>query len=101
MRVLFLDIDGVLTTRSSRTLDYWRFGLDAIEAMRHLLARGKPDLCVVHSTWRKLPEAPEIKPEDTWWFAKNPLPVWSHSVWRAICQHQGLTCVELETGSTN
>lgn len=90
-KILSLDIDGVLTTKMSRRRDYWCFGTSALRAFQHLLQEGQPDLCVVHSSWRKLPKAPPTQLEDTWWmYGDGGFPVWSHDLWRSICHRQNL-----------
>ena len=83
-RLLFLDIDGPLTTSSSRSLkDPERFAKEAVHAMQYLLDQGEPDLCIVHSTWRKLPK-PSQKA------VLCGYPTWSHEEWRDLCKRQGL-----------
>lgn len=91
-RVLSLDIDGVLTTEASRGRDYWCFGVDATEAFRCLLQEAQLDLCLVHSSWRKLPEEPHpVALDDTWWmYGDGGYPTWSHDLWRSICHRQGI-----------
>lgn len=92
MRYLFLDIDGVLTTGRSRYMgEPWRFDDRAIAALEHLLLEAQPAV-IVHSSWRKLPEAPEgpwkFPPSSSWWF-------WSLDWFRELCAHQG--CSELSS----
>jgi hypothetical protein len=54
-KVLFLDIDGVLTTGVSRTLeDLGRFDSRCVRAIEKLcVSHAKPDLIVLHTSWRK------------------------------------------------
>lgn len=79
-RILFLDIDGVLTTADSRLVDATSFSPAAVAAMTRLVSRGRPDKVVVHSTWRKLPEPPGY----------GNGYCWSHDYWYEVCQAQGL-----------
>jgi hypothetical protein len=85
IRLLFLDIDGPLTTEESRTeAGYEAFDYRAVEAFNYLLSAGDPHLCVVHSSWRKLPEpGPGAWAEGGGYF-------WSHQLWRELCAKQGL-----------
>lgn len=85
MRILFLDIDGPLTTQRSRAAKGCNaFDSEAVKAFNHLLRHGRPQLCVVHSAWRKLPEpAPGAWADDGGYF-------WSHALWQDLCRRQGL-----------
>lgn len=92
-KILFLDMDGVLTTAASRD----KGGPDcfsdfAVAAMRRLLRVGKPDTIVIHSSWRKLPEPPppyddpenwRFPSPDGWWY-------WDLDWFRALCDSQQL-----------
>lgn len=85
-RILFLDIDGPLTTERSRGMDWEAFDRDAVQAFKLLLGEGKPDLVVVHSTWRKLPHPDELaRSGQDWGYC------WSHTWFRGHCHKQGLS----------
>ena len=86
MRYLLLDLDGVLTTGPSRYMwDPTKFDERAIAAIEHLLLESQAAV-VVHSSWRKLPEAPpgpwKFPPALSWWY-------WSLNWFRELCKHQG------------
>lgn len=85
-RILFLDIDGPLTTQVSRQTNPEVFGIRAADAMKFLLSEGKPDLCVVHSSWRKLPEPSDSETA----MGSFGGYYWSHDLWRDICRAQNL-----------
>ena len=85
--VLFLDIDGPLTTHGSRNvLGPCVFKPDAAAALEHLCVKTRPHI-VVHSSWRKLPVPPTKKWEfptpDTWWF-------WDLDWFRELCRYQDM-----------
>lgn len=86
--VVFLDLDGVLTTTLSRAQGGpTAFDSRAMAALERLLAETGA-LVVVHSSWRKLPEAPPGPPwpfpvPHGWWF-------WSLPWFKALCKFQGM-----------
>lgn len=91
--LLFLDLDGVLTTAGSRAAGgACAFKPECVAELQALCAGGhgsKPDLVVVHSSWRKLPEPPPgpyQPPHDGWWY-------WSLPWFMDHCRAQGLTAL--------
>lgn len=85
-RVVFLDIDGVLTTKKSRSaFGYDGFGRSAVEAMQSLLVRAEPTRIVVHSSWRRLPRPPEIYAP-----SMGAFYFWDHEIWFDICKKNRL-----------
>lgn len=84
-KILFLDIDGVLTTlRSRRSGGPSRFDERAVEALTRLLLSARTDV-IIHSSWRKLPEPPPgqwtFPPPSWWWF-------WDFNWFKELCRHQ-------------
>lgn len=68
-RVLFLDVDGVLTTNRSRSREHpAEFDPRACEALTYVMMHALPHI-VLHTSWRKMPEPP---PEEG--------PPWVHPV---------------------
>ena len=87
-KILFLDVDGVLTTARSRPTSPETFDPRAVVAMERLLKEAEPNRIVMHSSWRKLPKPPAPPwtfPSPTWWW------YFSRSWWRKLCQFHGAT----------
>lgn len=93
MRVLFLDIDGVLTSAHSRRQRWDAFDPAATSAFRYLLAHGKPDRVVVHSSWRKLPEPPGYTVPLVGGGHAQCAWASDHSIWFELCRQQGLSAL--------
>ena len=89
-RVLSLDLDGVLTTQHSRTYGPTTFSRVATAALNHVLTTTPPDLVVIHSTWRKLPEPPPgpYQVNNSWWF-------WSMDWFVGHCRNQACVLATL------
>lgn len=88
MRYVFLDIDGVLNNfapSKTYSTDSTVFDVLAVDAIEYLLQESQARV-IVHSSWRKLPEAPEppwvFPPPSTWW-------AWSLEWFKELCRFQG------------
>lgn len=85
MRYIMLDLDGVLTTGPSRSVGGpSNFDARAVKQIERLLSLSQASV-IIHSSWRKLPEAHEppwtFPPPDDWWY-------WSLPWFRELCRSQ-------------
>ena len=86
MRYIMLDLDGVLTTGPSRAAGGpSMFDARAVKQIERLVSLSQASV-VIHSSWRKLPDAPEppwaFPPADSWWN-------WSLPWFKGLCRSQG------------